>query len=297
MPALSGILLIAAVGLWWHFRHAPPVPGPPPKVIPLTSYAGWQRDPALSDDGKQIAFSWDGDKDDNLDIYVKLVDAGSPLRLTTDPAAERAPAWSADGRYIAFYRISDEENGAIIIVPAMGGAQRVIARTTSLADCQGLSWSPDGKSLAIVDRPSLQAPNGIFLLSISSGEKRRITSAPDGYLGDCRPIFSPDSRAIGFIRYKGPLGPDGDLNMVPVDQRGPEGEPHRICPGRSVSGWDWTADSAHIVASDRFAQNGLWLIPVSVESATTIGRSRRKCVRSIGLTNGEPVGLRTPDRG
>ncbi|MGI8961078.1 MAG: protein kinase domain-containing protein [Bryobacteraceae bacterium] len=256
------VLLIAGAGIWWHFLRPPSTPGPAPRIVPLTSYPGWQIDPALSSDGKQIAFSWDGEKGDNFDIYVKLVDAGSPLRLTTSSAAEILPAWSPDGRYVAFYRVSDREHGAIVIVPALGGAQRTVAHTAASA-CQGLSWSPDGRSLAIVDRPSSEGVDSIFLLSISSGEKRRITSPPDGYFGDCSPVFSPDGRAIGFVRRGTPsLG--GDLNVVRIDQSGRKREPRRISPGESFIGWDWIADGTHIVASsDRLGQIGLWMIPVS----------------------------------
>ena len=56
------------------------------RIIPVTSYHGSEVSPALSPDGKQVAFSWNGEKEDNYDIYVKLADAGDPLRLTTNAA-------------------------------------------------------------------------------------------------------------------------------------------------------------------------------------------------------------------
>ena len=97
MWTLSGaaflLILAAAIGYW--FRR--PKPHPTPTTVPLTSYPGSQTNPAFSPDGKQVAFAWDGEQGDNFDIYVKLVDAGAPLRLTTNPAKEFAPAWSPDG--------------------------------------------------------------------------------------------------------------------------------------------------------------------------------------------------------
>jgi WD40 repeat protein len=85
-----GVLLImgTALGLWF-FR---PKSHPAQKTFPLTSYPGRQITPAFSPDGKQVAFAWDGEKGDNFDIYVKLVDAGTPLRLTNNAAAEYSPA-------------------------------------------------------------------------------------------------------------------------------------------------------------------------------------------------------------
>jgi Tol biopolymer transport system component len=78
------VLLIAAVAVGSCLLR--PKSHPAPKVVPFTSYPGRQITPAFSPDGKQVAFAWDGEKGDNFDIYIKLVDAGPPLRLTNNPA-------------------------------------------------------------------------------------------------------------------------------------------------------------------------------------------------------------------
>jgi Tol biopolymer transport system component len=72
--------------------------------------------PAFSPDGNAIAFGWGGEKDDNQDIYVKLIGAGTPLRLTTNTDADSSPACSPDGRFIAFFRQS-ATGGAYYLVP------------------------------------------------------------------------------------------------------------------------------------------------------------------------------------
>jgi DNA-binding winged helix-turn-helix (wHTH) protein len=72
--------------------------------IPLTAFRGIEADPALSPDGNLVAFTWNGEKQDNFDIYVIPIQSGSPVRLTTDPAEDVSPAWSPDGRTIAFLR-------------------------------------------------------------------------------------------------------------------------------------------------------------------------------------------------
>ena len=51
-----------------------------------------------------MAFNWNGEKEDNYDIYVKLIGSERPLQLTTNPARDYSPAWSPDGRWIAFCR-------------------------------------------------------------------------------------------------------------------------------------------------------------------------------------------------
>ena len=62
---------------------------PPPIVsLPLTSYPGFEKHPSFSPDGRQVTFSWNGEKQDNYDIYVLLTSGGAPLRLTTHPAPD-----------------------------------------------------------------------------------------------------------------------------------------------------------------------------------------------------------------
>jgi eukaryotic-like serine/threonine-protein kinase len=173
LAGTAAVLLAAAgVGLWL-LRPSHAVS----KTVPLTSYSGRQITPAFSPDGKQVAFAWDGEQGGNFDIYVKLVDAGTPLRLTSSPAAEWSPAWSPDARYVAFCR-SFSDHIEIWMVPALGGVERKlgeVASRTQWAGC-GLSWSPDGKYLALVDKNAPREPHSIFLLSVETGDKRRLTS-------------------------------------------------------------------------------------------------------------------------
>jgi serine/threonine protein kinase len=99
--AAGAALVLAAIG--WMLK-TPGKPPPPQAIVPLTAYIGSELFPTFSPDGSQVAFSWDGEKEDNFDIYIKQVDGGALVRLTTDPASDMRPAWSPDGRTIAFVR-------------------------------------------------------------------------------------------------------------------------------------------------------------------------------------------------
>src|SRR5262249_34415959 len=142
---------------------------PPMKVVPFTTFPGWELAPAFSPDGNQIAFEWRGEKGDNSDIYMMQIGSEKPLRLTTDPANDHGPAWSPDGRQIAFLRISEREV-AIYTVPALGGAERKLLSlgpktNWGAFDPVSLDWSPDGKYIACVEKRSAQQPANIFLFS------------------------------------------------------------------------------------------------------------------------------------
>jgi Tol biopolymer transport system component/DNA-binding winged helix-turn-helix (wHTH) protein len=278
--ALAGTaLLLAAAGFGlWFLR---PVHHAVPKMAPFTSYPGQQITPAVSPDGKQVAFAWDGEKGGNFDIYVKLVDAGTPLRLTSNPADEYSPAWSPDGSHIAFCR--DKSTGKtatasssslaqqifgvfvsdvdIWMIPALGGVERKLGES---AGCGLLSWSPDGKQLALADKSAPGEPYSIFLLSVETGDKRKLTSPPHGDFGDRSPRFSPDGKTIAFDRSSSLLSDEIYLLDVTSEER-PLAEPRRlILDEQPIFGLDWTADGRRIVfSSHRLGSTNLWVTPAS----------------------------------
>ena len=191
---LGAAVATALVGIatWYVLGHRA-APLPPAAVVPLTSDPGNELAPAFSPDGTQVAFQWNGEKGDNWDIYVKLVGAVASLRLTTDPARDFGPAWSPDGRQIAFQRLRGD-GASIYLISPLGGPER------KLADCRparspAMSWSPDGKWLAVAEREP-QGPNGIFLLPVERGEKRRLTSNTADV--DNSPAFSPGGRYLAY---------------------------------------------------------------------------------------------------
>ena len=100
--ALLPVLLVAGFFAWRAWRA--PESTEPLRAVPLTTLPGVQRYPSFSPDGNHVAFTWTGPKQDNPDIYVQQIGAGSPLRLTTDPSNDYNPVWSPDGRWIAFLR-------------------------------------------------------------------------------------------------------------------------------------------------------------------------------------------------
>ncbi len=262
--ALVGIvsLFVVGLGLWYKgSRQDTESPSLPMRIIPVTSYPGEEGDPAISPDGKQIAFCWNGEKQDNFDIYVKLIGVGAPLRLTTHPSVDEWPTWSPDGRHIAFIRDSGEGR-AYYVVPSLGGSERRIGESHSKRPAHGgpsVDWSPDGKFLAIHGQRSPEDPDSIFLLSADTGEKRQLTRPPARSIGDSGPAFSPDGKTLAFTRFLtvGVM----DLYIVPTAG----GQPRRLTFDNTI-GYDgtWTSDGREIVfASLRGGSLSLWRISAS----------------------------------
>jgi len=187
--------------LFYFLRPAPEPRYAISRIMPFTSFPGRVFHPAFSPDGNQLAFVWDGDKGDNLDIYTKLIDAETPLRLTAHPSDDLGPVWSPDGRRVAFLRREGGELN-IMLVPATGGAERPLA--TKAFDVS-LSWSPDGRFLAFSDRGTRGEPSALFLLELETGKKTKLTSPPAAHFGDTGPTFSPDGRLLAFARSRTPM--------------------------------------------------------------------------------------------
>ena len=242
----------------WFLRVAHNTPEPNLTAVPLTTYLGFQSNPSFSPDGNQVAFAWNGDKQDNFDIYVKLIGtSGPPLRLTTDPFPDYDPAWSPDGRFIAFVSCRPRNKSAVMIIPALGGPERKIAEISTPGEEPGphLAWSPDGNSLVISDRDSLTDPLSLFLLSIT-GEKRRLTFPPASSIGDTSPALSPDGHTLAFSRRVDPdinLGDLYTLNLVATSEGlKPAGQVKRITfENRGARSPAWTSDGHEIVFADQ----------------------------------------------
>lgn len=270
--------LLPAAILLSNSRRTRPVP----LVTPLTSYDGYEFDPALSPDGRRIAFTWNGTSG-NYDIYTKPVDAGEPVRLTTSPDHDLHPAWSPDGRTMAFLRMSPSGK-EIMLVPSSGGPERSLARINTRATnweaeasvigrAPGPTWSPDSVSLATADRPNPHGPDAICLISAKTAVKRCLTDPEPDTWGDSMPAFSPDGRTLAFVRAVSERGTT-DVYLVPVSG----GAPRRITfDGRTISGLAWASNERVVFTSNRTGGQTLWAISIngggSAELIAAAGRN------------------------
>ena len=131
-----------------------PAQTPPPVEAPL-----WMRYPAISPDGKTVAFAFRGH------LFTVPSAGGTAVPLTTGPAHDFQPVWSPDSRSVA-YASDLYGNFDVFVLPAAGGAP--VRLTTHSADEVPTAFAPDGKSVLFSahrqdSRLNVQFPSGRFV--------------------------------------------------------------------------------------------------------------------------------------
>jgi serine/threonine protein kinase len=278
--ALSVTIVAAGTGLWLSRRGATP-PLKTPALIRLTSDSGLTTDPALSPDGKLLAYASDRSGDGNLDIWVQQVSGGDAIRLTHDQADDSEPVFSPDGSKIAFR--SERDGGGIYVISALGGQSRRIVRQGSLP-----RFSPDGSQIAyVVGEPQLFAGTKSFVVASEGGQPRPLRSE---FFSVIAPIWSPDGKRVLFVgtreagsRQAAP--PEYDWWVAPVEggtavktgafalrREHQLSSPEPLLLGPSL----WLADTNSIVFSARSGDAvNLWQLDLSPKTFQATGALRQ----------------------
>jgi Tol biopolymer transport system component len=149
----------------------------------LTYDTGLTTDPALSPDGKLIAFASDRSGEDHLDIYVQQRAGGPAVRLTSSQGDDHEPSFSFDGSTIVFR--SERAGGGLYLVPSLGGDARLLVQGGHDA-----RFSPDGRHIAYTTirsgRDTVAVSGRCYVIPTDGGELRLLT--PD-FRGATWPVW------------------------------------------------------------------------------------------------------------
>jgi Tol biopolymer transport system component len=131
-----------------------PAGGGTPRALPTEVFGNA---PALSSDGRLIAFTSDRDGDD--DIYATAVSGGDQRNLTANTAHDDNATWSPDGSRIAFSSDASGKNEIYVMEVDRTGSNsgNVILLTVQVTNDPALApdiptWSPDGMRIAFAAR-------------------------------------------------------------------------------------------------------------------------------------------------
>jgi tricorn protease len=156
----------------------------PPKAGPIVG----ARQPALSPDGKRLAFVYRGD------IWLTSHEGGRATPLTQHVESDAYPLFSPDGQWLAFAS-RREGSWDIYVMPSEGGQAKRI--TWHGGADMPTGWSPDGKQLLFTGKRDT-ANFGIYSVDVATGELTRYT---EDFAKLESASFSPDGKRILYGRY------------------------------------------------------------------------------------------------
>jgi len=182
---LGFAVLVLLAGGFKYFYPAKSSVGSPSEWTQLTNFSDSAVAPALSPDGRMVAFFRGGPAFLGPgQIYVKALPDGEAVKLTDGPGPRYAPVFSPDGTRVAFTWRPDR-GWDTWTVPVTGGKP-----TRFLPNAAGLTWIGDGTVLF-----SEIMGEGLHMGIVTSTESRAAE----------RPIyFPPHERAMAHYSYASP---------------------------------------------------------------------------------------------
>jgi serine/threonine protein kinase/Tol biopolymer transport system component len=242
VAAIAILLIAVAAGMWFASRVPPPATLN--EYTQLTNVVDSAVSPALSPDGRMLAFIRGADTLMGPgEVFVKLLPDGEPVQLTHDGFNKMDPRFSPDGTRIA-YTAGDNLPGAATMnmwtVPVLGGQPQRL-----LTNAEGLTW------IGAQQSGTARAPRVLFSELTGRGAQMSIVSSTESR-AELRRIYDPPPN--DGMAHRSFLSPDGQwvlivemdirswlpCRLMPFDGRSP-GKPVGPIPGQ-CSNAAWSPD-------------------------------------------------------
>src|SRR3989475_3601949 len=283
---------------------------------PVTLDPGLELDPALSPDGKLVAYV--AGTPGQTRLLVRQVDGGAPVAVVSEPGGQRFPFWTPDGKRILF-----QAARGIEIVPALGGTPRLLiaASGSSLLagpvapdgrsflylsgdslyvrpleggaprvivtgkELHSPAWSADGRRIAyvvgnvgFVTSATLGniAASSIWVVSTEAGAPIRVT---DDQSLNVSPAWAPGALGLLYISTR-----DGGPDVYQVALTGsgrPRGSPVRLTTGLGARGISVAADGTRLAYAVFAERSNVWSLPLSA-----LGAGAGSIPRAVPVTPG-----------
>ena len=253
LPVLALAAAVAA-GYWVGRRGAADRPAAlAARFHRITERVGLEESPALSPDGKAVAFT--AVEGAHRQVFVRLVAGGPPLRVTSDPADHQWPRWGPDSSTLVYFApdATAERPGDVWEVPALGGTPRRVTASLSDADV-----AADGR---------------LACFRLDGGQVQLVAVSRDGASSPVVGRFPPGryyrnprwSRDARWIAYQEGDGVRFDVFAVRSDGAG---RPLQLTKDSSlVNGLAWTPDGRAVVFSSAHDSTLPYLPPLGLWKA------------------------------
>ena len=211
--ACSLALVLAAVATIALSLVRPVQPTDSSQWVPLTKFPDSAGQPALSPDGRMVAFvrgesSFYGPGQ----IYVKALPDGEPVQLTNDKLDKMSPVFSPDGSRIAYTTVNPDFRWDTWTVPVHGGEPQMM-----LENASGVVWTGPQRIMFSEMR------RGVHMAVVTSEESRAAQ----------RDVYVPENEPD--MAHRSALSPDGKWVLVVEMDIDHLWEPCRVVPADGSS--------------------------------------------------------------
>ena len=274
---LGGVALASAVFAGWLLWVSPRAA--PPRSVQLqrlTDFVGMEESPAISPDGKRVAFV--ARAGSRRQIWQRLLSGGPPLQITRDDVDHEQPRWTADSSTLIYFVPSAAagEHGTIMEISVNGGEPRRIAAALGGGDI-----SHDGRRVALFRFEDNEI--ALVLVTRDGSGEHEVKQVPPNSQYDY-PRWSPDDRWIAFQQDD----LTGFNKRVFVVSAAPGGDLQEIARGADLAGLSWLPTGSGIVYSSSSGSTVLYPPMFNLRAIERDGTGDRQ------LTFGD-VSYREPD--
>ena len=225
LPTLKGGILILSLmeGVDTHlFAYQP-------ESLPLTRLTSGPWDditPALSPDGKQLAFA--SNRNGYWDLYVLELASGEITRLTDSLEYDASPSWSPDGVWLV-YESYVNDNLEIFIRP-VSGEQAPMQLTNNPGADYSPAWAPDpGRKIVFVSTRTGEPD--VWVIDLDQPDEAHFLNAShNAQAWESHPAWSPDGGSLAWAAIE-----NGFHKIMLWDSTQPD------VPPRSPGTGDWPA--------------------------------------------------------
>lgn len=265
-----GSLVVAAVfmligAVWYRSNNKPLIFSGPIELKSLTDN-GTSRTPAISPDGKFVAFI---DTTSQKPI-LRLMDIESGRNVDIKMEGNHVPgelAFSKDGKEL-FFRASGPVRAGrkVFRIPYFGGYPQQVADNV----WGGFCLSPAGDKMAFFRHDPKDGRDQLIVRDIATGQENIVSSlaVPEQYFMMVAPTWSPDGALLAALRRE--TGPNRSVIHTIDTENGDEGTINTEL--EKIFQIAWAPNSSSIYALSKEPEKGrqLWLVDIYNGSSSRI---------------------------
>ncbi len=234
VAAVAMAAALLALSGRWLMSSRPPDPAEA-RVTRLTDAVGIEEMPAVSPDGRDLAFVQR--VNGRRQIWVRRLTGGHPLQMTFDDVDHTDPRWTPDSSAIVYFTppVKEGDAGALYEIPALKGEPTRLAASSSGADVshegQLATFQKNGEGMSLV------------ILSRDGGAPLTMVPVAAEATDFHPPRWSPDGRSIAYYYGRG----GWRYVLFVMDVATLESKQVNLTATRHIKGVTWLPDGHSLV--------------------------------------------------